>query len=1005
MKNLYIYAACVAFCILICSSSSLYGKKKQKQVRKPVTVEVVDERGAVLGYSSVSSSRNRYTYTADMAGQVRLEVLPADILKISAEGYKDKILAAADIRDGFIRVSLDECDVRSGNGHLLVTLTGDYMPENRVTGAYSKVDGSELEENPTMFLMDALGGRLNGLFLMNSTLVPGFTTYSGFVRAPNGCAPVILIDGVERSLDYIEPETIESVQLLKDATLKSLYGGVQSNGILMIKTRRGRAYENNVRVNVQSGVEIPTRLPQYLNSAEYASRYNEALVNVGLKPVYDPSKYDGSDPVMYPDVDFYDEFLNKFMSITRANAQLSGGNRNTQYFLNLGFQTNGGLEKYTEYPNRDQVITVRGNIDNTIFDFITFKVGLNAAIQKKTWPNTSTQNFFNALSDTRPNEYPVMIPGHLVGSDEEYVLGGTGIRRDNPLGMLTRNGYVDREYSFLQSDFIIDFNFDKWVKGLSIRPGVTFDIYNEYSARKDGGYSVYEPLGRSESGLSYRTWGHDNPTTSQVRGGVGTRRNWVFSTTAIYDRTFDRHKVYALLTYNMQQQDYFDTIHSKKRMNVGAMVNYMYDNRYVVDASVNYVGVASFSRKNRFGLFPSVGAGWIISENGFMEDVSWIDYLKLRASYGILGSTLYTDKGIVSNYYYRDEWGTGSSYQFSSFNNIVTFNQTGNPDIGFQKSHEVNAGVDFEFFDRSLRGAVGYFRNCLDGGIANLTDITPGIVGKGGALVWDNYKQYVSQGAEAELYYDKRFGDFRMCIGGNFSYGYSEIVREVDVDWPDGLVALAKIRRYGDIKGYTVAGVFKDRADIDNSPAQTFGNVYPGDLKYEDRYADGVIDERDRSVIANVQPTMQYGITLKFRYKGFNLDVLGYGLAGFDRMLTTKYYQNYGARKYSEVLNDGLPNGNPHPVLRADSSENNFVNSGWWVVKGDYFKLRNAEFGYTLPHKVTKKFGLNMLKVFVRGTNLFTISKIKDLDPESLDAGVGNFPLCTTLTAGLSFSF
>lgn len=160
MKNLYIYAACVAFCILICSSSSLYGKKKQKQVRKPVTVEVVDERGAVLGYSSVSSSRNRYTYTADMAGQVRLEVLPADILKISAEGYKDKILAATDIRDGFIRVSLDECDVRSGNGHLLVTLTGDYMPENRVTGAYSKVDGSELEENPTMFLMDALGGRL-----------------------------------------------------------------------------------------------------------------------------------------------------------------------------------------------------------------------------------------------------------------------------------------------------------------------------------------------------------------------------------------------------------------------------------------------------------------------------------------------------------------------------------------------------------------------------------------------------------------------------------------------------------------------------------------------------------------------------------------------------------------------------------------------------------------------------------------------------------------------------
>ena len=980
----------------------------QRQKKIDVRIEVVDGDGSPVGWSSVSSSKNRYTYTTGEDGVLKISVQVTDVLKVSADGYLPRTFSAADIRNGSIEVALEKCSVYEDDDHQLYTVTGDYISEHRIVGAYSKVDGSELEENPTMFLYDAFGGRLGGMFLMNSTLVPGFTSYNGFVRAPNGGTPIVMIDGVERSIDYIEPETIESVQLLKDASLKSLFGGIQSNGILLIKTKRGKPYENSVRVNVQSGVEIPTRLPQYLNSREYATMYNQALANVGKSPVYDPSKYDGSNPLLYPDVDYYDYFLNDVMTITRANAQLTGGSKNTQYFLNLGFQTNGGLEKYTDYPNRDQVLTVRGNVDNTIMDFITLRVGINAAIQMKTWPNISTQNFMSALADTRPNEYPITIPGSLVGSNEEYVLGGTATGQDNPLGILTRNGFVEREYSYLQSDFALDMNLDKWVKGLSVRPTVTFDFYNVYSSRKDGGYSVTEILGINEEDntAEYKVWGLDTPVTSLVRGEVSTNRNWAFGTTVKYDRAFGKHEILAIANYFMQEQEYSSQIHSRKRQNLGVMANYMYDKKYIVDASLNYVGVPSFAPGKRFGLFPTIGLGWVISENDFMQNADWVNYLKLRASYGVLGSTSYTAEGIVSNYYYRDEWATGTTYgQFSTFSNVTTLNLTGNPNVGFQKSHEFNAGVDFGFFDNSLSGSVGYFRNVLTGGLANLTDITAGVSGKNGALVWSNYKEYMSQGAEAELYYTKRFGDFQMTVGGNFTYGYSEVTREADIPWPDELSGLAKTVRDGDTKGYTVIGTYKDQADIDASPKQTFGTVYPGDLKYLDVNGDGIIDERDRSVIANTQPSMSYGITISLKYKGFNLDILGYGLAGFDRMLTTKYYQLYGDRKYSEVLYTGLPNGNPHPVLRADNSSNNFVDSDYWVVNGGYFKLRNVEFGYTLPHKVSKKIGLNMLKFFVRGTNLFTISKIKDLDPESLDAGVGNFPLCTTVTGGLSFSF
>lgn len=1003
MKRTHIIIVSLWLCLLLLGTGSASG---QKRIKTTVRIEVSDTGGAPVEYAGISSSRNRYTYTTDRNGQLEVSVGAGDVLKIMADGYATQAIPYGDIKDGQLKVTLEKLPAYADEQSRIFTVTGDEISERRTVGAYSKVDGSELEANPTTFLWDALGGRLGGLFLMDQTLAPGFSQYEGFVRAPNGGTPIVMIDGVERSLEYIEPETIESVQLLKDASLKSLFGGIQTNGILMIKTKRGKAYENGVRVNVQSGVQVPTRLPKYLNSRDYTTMYNQALQNVGMSPIFSPEKYDGSDPLLYPDVDYYDEFLNDVMTITRANAQLTGGSKNTQYFVHLGYQTNGGLEKYTDYPNNDQVVTVRGNVDNTIYDFITLKAGLNAALQNKKWPNMSTTDFFGMLSDNRPNEFPITIPGSMVGSSDEYVLGGTDVNRNNPLGMLTRNGYVEREYSYVQSDFTLNIDLGKWVEGLTIRPAVTFDFYNEFSSRKDGGFSVTQLVPGTDGGqTTFRKWGYDNPNTKLVRGQSSTRRNWAFSTTATYDRTFGKHALRALATYFMQQQTFHNKMHSLKRVNLGGMVNYMYDNKYVIDASLNYVGVPSFSPDERFGLFPTVGAAWILSENSFMRDSRWIDYFKLRASYGVLGSTSYDDVGLVSNYYYRDEWQAAGTYEFSSFANIARLTQTGNPHVGFQKSHEFNAGVDFEFFDRSLSGSVGYFRNKLEGGLANLNDVVPGVSGKGPALIWRNYKEFVSQGVEAELYYTKRFGDWTLTAGGNLSYGYSDATREADVDYPDELSGLRKIRRVGDMKGLQVIGTFADEADIAASPVQTYGTVYPGDLKYRDRNDDGIIDERDKTEIANIQPSLQYGITLKVKYKNFNLDILGYGLGGFDRMLTNKYYQNFGERKYSNVLRDGLPNGNPHPVLRASTTRNNFEASDYWVVDGGYFKLRNVELGYTLPHHVSKKIGLNVLKVYVRATNLFTISKIKDLDPECLNAGIGDFPLFSTITGGVTFSF
>lgn len=1012
MRNKLIYSLLTLSALLFACATS-YGagrKEKKSKAEAEFTITVVSDSGTPVGYATVSSSQNRQTYVTDGEGKLMRKFSRTDILKASAVGYETQVIELSAIDGQALKVTLTNCPVYEDDGHILHTVDGGTISEFRTVGNYSVVKGCDLEGYPSLTIMDALSGRLNGLFYRKTNSVPATNGWSGFVRAANGGTPVIMVDGVVRSLDYIEPETIESVEILKDASLKALYGGVQTNAIILVTTKRGKVYENGVRVNVQSGVEIPTVTPGYLNSRDYATAYNRAMANSGLTPFYDPSRYDGTSPYQYPDVDFQKYFLRNHMNITRANAQMTGGSRNTQYFMNLGFQNERGLEKFTSNPQSDRTFTVRGNVDNTIFDFITLKVGINAALQTRRWYNSTADQFIGLLNDIRPNEFPVLIPGDMVGKDDDYVLGGIPTRRDNPLGLLTRNGFVEREFSYLQSDFSIKFDLDQWIRGLSLSPSVTFDVYNMYSSRKDGGFSVWQPTDFDENGsvTNAENWGYDNVVTSLVKGDVRGRRSWHFRTTVNYDRTFNEvHRLKAVLMYFMQRQNFSAFIHSIRRVNAAAWINYMFDGRYVLDVTANYVGLPSFAKEHRFGLFPTIGFGWIVSNENFMKDVAWTDFLKLHASYGVLGSTNYNSDGLVANYYYKTLYGIGTSIdQFTSFNNIVDAMQIGNPDITFQKSKELNYGVDFSFLGNVIHGSVGGFLNDFTGIIANLADVTPGVVGSTASLRYDNLKSLCSYGAEAELTFTKRFGDVRVNLGGNITWSKSKATKEFDVDYPEALAGLRKIRRVGDVLGYHVIGTFADQEDIDSSPVQPFeGKVYPGDLKYEDRNGDGYIDNADRTVIANTTPSVQYGISVGVKYKGFNIDVLGYGLAGFNTMLTNKYYQIYGSRKYSDVVNTGLPNGNKHPMLHADVATNNFQDSDWWVAKGGFFKIRNIELGYTLPESVTSKVRINNLKLFVRGTNLFTVSEIDDLDPEYVLGGVADYPLMRAFTGGVSFSF
>ncbi len=973
----------------------------QKNPKKKIAIEVVDTKGNPVSQAVIFTSQGRDKYKVSYQGKATLDLKAGDDLKIVANGYKEVLISSNSVDNR--KITLEPTVYKAGKDSKLYTVFGE-TTERRTVGAYSKVDGSALQANPTMYFMNSLGGRINGLYTMDNTMVPGFTSSTDFVRVPYGNF-IVLVDGVERSLSYIENEVVESVQLLKDASLKSLYGGAQSNGILMIKTKRGARNENYSQINIQTGVQTPTRLPHYLNSYQYATKYNEALTNSGLAPYYNPDNYINGDPVLYPDVDYYNTFLNDNITITRANGQFSGGSDNTQYFVHFGFQTNGGLEKFTQYPNRDQAFTLRGNIDNTVLGFITLKAGFSAALQNKKWPNMSTQTFFNMLSDNRPNEFPLTIPSSMVKPVKAgNVFGGTASNLNNPLAYLTNRGYATRDYSYVQTDLTADIDMGKWVKGLRFTPSITFDVYNDITAAQGATFASYEPVLGSNP-LTFNTYGNDTKETSLSRTGTSIQRNYAFNFTGVYNNNFGKHDINALVTYYQQEKTYGAQFQSMTRMNLGGLVNYLYDNKYALEMSLNRVGVGTFNTDNRFGYFPTLGAGWILSDEPFMKS-TWLDYLKLRASYGILGYTSYDTNGIVSYDLYMDRWATNGTYGVNGFNNNAYLSQKGNPYLTYQKSKEFNIGADMVVLNKSLTLSAGYFRNQLSGVFATVEDIIPSVIGlNNGIGMTQNYKAFMSSGFEWEANYTKTLKDWTFGLGANMTYGKSQVTKEANPNFPAGFEGLKKVATYGDILGLKSIGTFQDQAAIDAAPAQLFSNVQPGDIQYADVNKDNVVDNKDRVVVGNSLPSIQYGVNLSIAYKGFNLEVLGYGLAGFDRLLNNKYYQIYGNRKYSQVVYDGLPNGNPHPILRAEGGSNNFQTSDYWVVDGSFFKIRNVELGYTIPKVVTKVIGINNAKIYARGANLLTWSKIKDLDPENLDAGIGNFPLCRTVTGGISFSF
>lgn len=883
------------------------------------------------------------------------------------------------------------------------------VSKDRFVGAVDVIKANDLSHTSDYNVESALAGLVPGLVINKGNGAPGIDAtwmkIRGLSRGGNSDTPLIVVDGIaNRSLASIALDGVESIHVLKDVTAKMLYGSKAANGVILVTTKRGYNGKKKVEFFVESGIKTPTALPDYLNSAQYATLYNQARANDGLAPVYSQDaidSYQNNPSVLFPNVDFYDEMLNKNTSFQRFNAQLIGGDDKTQYFLNVGYVGEEGLEKLkTQKFNR---LNVRSNLDYKVTNNVSMFLDIAGRMDIWDRANITNEELFGALSTHRPNDY-ALYTGEFGDADN---LGWSPRVNNNLVGELKRSGYVNTKNYYSQTNLGLNFDLNNYISGLTASGYVTFDFYNNIAIGKALTYSRVDPTDGTRIGI-------DKIQGDEGRLGDNITQNLGIVGKVDYVKSWNKNDLQINLS-SVQQTltrksslDGPTTQQDDKNMNIGLRLNYMFNKKYTVEGTSSYMGSDKFTQENRWGLFGAVGAGWILSNEDFLKNNSSINYLKLKGSFGVMGYDNSFDYLL-----FRDFYIANGNFRTGPKNSNIEYGwragQIGNPSLTFEKSKEFNIGVETSLFNNTLDVELNYFNELRYDMPVVLNNAIPDY--NGALKPIGNFNEVSNKGFDMSVKYTNVIGGLKYNVGANFMY--TKAVNEVF----DELNEYAHLNQTGQVTdaifGWKAGGLYIDDADILNhGVTSSYGTIIPGDVKLENFIndkGDNVIDQFDRQVIGNSTPRINYSLNIDLEYKGFELFVVGQGLGGFDRLLNNSYYWNVGENKYSiQALGSAVPGsvaGATSPRLTTLTQSHSYRNSTYWLVDGDYFKIRTAELSYTLPESLSEKIGSNKVKLFLRGNDILTLSKIKDLDPENINAGVNNYPLYTTISLGLKLTY
>lgn len=897
---------------------------------------------------------------------------------------------------------------------------GISQSKEELTGAVSAIETSELVD--TRSLIDptnALYGRLPGVTVLQSgggDLPP--TSTSLFVRGRGtfrDSSPLLLVDGFERPFSSLSFGEIERVTVLKDAAVLARYGQQGANGVVLVTTKRGSNDGLVVTASYDLSFTQPTALPDFVEASVYASAVNEARVNDGRDPLYSSSDLqafgEGTSPYLFPNVDWFDEVLRDQGIRSNLNTSFRGGGERSQYFATLNYLGDNGLfgpvnhnEGYSTQLNY-QRFNFRSNLDIDLTNDLLFQADVAGILIENNRPGGASRanDIFDAMYTIPSTAFPVRTP------DGRW--GGTSVYDNNPVAILTSSGYGQpnaREFTLTGR---LRQNLDSFVEGLSAEGTVSYHNFGEFGERETRSYSYasISPV-RDEGGnivdTTVTVFGED--TDLSFNDSFSNKRQFSDVLGKLnYSRAINRNTVKATVLFHQSERVFDGQDNTFRRRNLVGNLHMGLSGKYFFDLSASYSGNNLLPAGDRYGFFPALSIGWLLTEEDLLQNIGFLDWLKLRTSWGMSGSDLLP----TNNPYEINYSSGGSSYWFSDANSSrsgLLQRRLATTNFTYENSQQTNIGVEAKLFEKlDLTVDLFYARrtNILtdtEGYVSEVLGIDPPQSSEGTV---DN------RGVEGTVKWQDTIGEVAYHLGGQFSFTRNEIV-EMNEEFRPYSYLQRTGRPVGQNFGLEVIGFFEDEDDIANSPQQVFSDIRPGDIKYRDQNGDGFINEFDEVPLgyASGYPEIYFSADLGFRYKGIGVSALFQGtgnhtvylntpsvfrpLGEDNYTISTYYYDRRWTRETADTAT--------LPRLTTESNANNYRPNNIWLVDGSYVKLRMLEIAYSLPVSWVEQLKLDNLQIYLRGVNLFSIDNVPMLDPEYLGTG---YPLLRSYSAGFEIRF
>ena len=1025
---------------------------EQQQNKRKISGRVTDIKGEPLIGVNVTVDGDANGSITNMDGLYEIFVTKKSVvLKFTYIGFKTSEIrtnASTNIYDVTLEEQVNELEE---------TVIVGYGTQRKISniGAQSSMKMEDIK-TPSASLTTTLAGRLAGVVAVQRTGEPGKDAADIWIRGisnPNTSSPLVLVDGVERSFNDIDPEDIESLTTLKDASATAVYGVRGVNGVILIKTKPGKVGKPTVSADYYESFTRFTKMVDLADGITYMNAANEAIRNDGIATKYTEDQIRntiaGKDPYLYPNVDWLKEIFNDWGHNRRVNVNVRGGSEKVAYYASVSYFNETGMTvtdknidtydskmKYSRYN-----FTTNLNIDVTPTTKV--EIGAQGYLGEGNYPAISSADLYNAAMSISPVEYPKM----FFVNGEAFVPGtSTNNNFNNPYSQATRRGYDNLTKNQIYSNLRVTQDLDMLTKGLKLTAMYAFDVYNEIHVHQDRAESTYNfldtsvPYDMNGQPILQRIYEGSN-VLSYKQETSGNKKTYL-EASLNYDRTFnDDHRVSALFLFNQQSKLLYpkgtleDAI-PYRMMGIAGRATYSWKDRYFAEFNIGYNGAENFSPKHRFGTFPAFGVGWVVSNEKFWQPLSKaVSFLKIRYTDGKVGNSEVSDRRFM----YLDQMKENGDYGYkfgpngTKWSGYETVNMA--VDLIWEESRKQDLGIDLKLFNDDLSIVFDLFKERRENILLKREHSIPSFLGYNTSAPYGNIGIIENKGFDGTIEYNKRINkDWVIALRGNVTFNKDKWIQgelpEQKYEW---------MNQYGHningVKGYVAEGLFT-QAEIDDMArweslsdankaitpkpfASQFGTVKAGDIKYKDLNNDGQIDAYDQTYISRGDvPTTVYGFGFTVGWKDLSVGMMFQGVAGAERVLNGSSVNPFngggGSGNLYSNIGDRWTEENPdqnafYPRLsygsETTSNINNFQKSTWWVRNMNFLRLKTLQISYNLPKPWVNKVHLKNAAVYVMGTNLFTLSRFKLWDPELNTDNGASYPNTTSYSVGINFTF